>query len=289
MLRSWRVGRFFGIDVFFHWSFWALPVIHILLTGSYSLKAAAFAVAFTLVMATCIVMHEFGHVLTARGFGIATRDIILTPLGGLARLERMTENPFEEILIALAGPAVNVVIVVLMFPLLIWLGIPVGVQKGGITDFLQFIWAVWFSNLLLVGFNMIPAFPLDGGRVFRAFLAFFTDRLTATKLAVYIGMGIAALMVIGGLAQPQFIMVVPIAGFIVMAGQLELMMLKRSEEIRRRAKAEVDGLPLDDEVPSVLPAPPEPNFSGYTWDRQLSAWVEWRDGWPVRKYRMRTW
>jgi len=208
----------------------------------------------------------------------------MTPLGGLARLQRMTEKPWEEIVIALAGPAVNVVIAIaLTVPVMIY---GQEIKESRITNWAQFLSAVLLMNIMLVLFNMIPAFPMDGGRVFRAVLATFTTRLRATKLAVYVGMGIAVCMAIGGLVQPQMIMIVPIAGFIVLAGQLELMMLKRIEEVRRRARAEVDALPLVEEAPPT--PPPEPNFSGYTWDARLSAWVEWRDGWPVRKYRMRT-
>src|SRR5260370_5892104 len=242
MLRSLRVGRFFGIDVYLHFSFWALPIFYILMTRSFSLVTAAFAIAFVFVMSFCIVLHEFGHVLTARAFGIATRDIILTPLGGIARLERMSEKPVEEILIALAGPAVNVVIVAVMAPLLYAIGMPKENVGNGIGNMNQFVWTVAGANVMLVLFNMLPAFPLDGGRVFRAFLSFFTDRLTATRVAVYVSFGFAALMAMGVFIGAYSLLL--IAGFIVMAGQLELMMLKRVEEVRRRAKAEGDALPF---------------------------------------------
>ena len=287
MLRSLRVGRFFGIDVYLHWTFWALPIIQILLARAFTVRTAAFMLALTIVLAVCVIMHEFGHVLMARLFGINTRDIIMTPLGGIARLERMSEKPVEEIVIALAGPAVNVLIAVLMA--IPWSYYQQPAQIPRAETWPEFFWMLWITNIGLVLFNMLPAFPMDGGRVLRGFLSLFADRIVATKIAVFIAFGCAGLMALTGIFFGNFMWLL-IAGFIVTLGPLELAMLKRVEEIRRRARAEVEALPLDDDdVPSVVPAPPEPNFSGYTWDRFSNAWVEWRDGWPVRKYRMRMW
>ena len=287
MLRSLRVGRFFGIDVYLHWTFWALPIIQILLARAFTVRTAAFMLALTIVLAVCVIMHEFGHVLMARLFGINTRDIIMTPLGGIARLERMSEKPVEEILIALAGPAVNVLIAVLMA--IPWSYYQQPAQIPRAETWPEFFWMLWITNIGLVLFNMLPAFPMDGGRVLRGFLSLFADRIVATKIAVFIAFGCAGLMALTGIIGGNFMWLL-IAGFIVTLGPLELAMLKRVEEIRRRARAEVEALPLDDDdVPSVVPVPPEPNFSGYTWDRFSNAWVEWRDGRPVRKYRMRMW
>ena len=137
-----------------------------------------------------MVLHEFGHALTARRYGIKTRDIILLPIGGVARLERLPTNPLQELKVALSGPAVNIVIA---FGLFLWLNVTASfepIQKLTVTtgSFVERIMAV---NLFLAVFNMIPAFPMDGGRVLRAILATRKEYSQATQIAAGIGQGIA--------------------------------------------------------------------------------------------------
>src|SRR5262249_40693315 len=114
MLRSWKIGRFWGIELFVHWTFFLLPLYVFLMTASRGVPVALFFVAGVLLLFGCVVLHEFGHALTARRFGIPTRDITMYPIGGVARMERMSEKPWEEFWIAIAGPMVNVVIALLI-------------------------------------------------------------------------------------------------------------------------------------------------------------------------------
>jgi Zn-dependent protease len=160
--------------------------------------SAVIGVAFILTVFLCVVLHEFGHALTARRYGIKTRDIILLPIGGVARLERLPTKPLQELWVALAGPAVNIFIAAGLF---VWLKLSASfgpLQALTLTTgpFLERIVAV---NIFLAAFNMIPAFPMDGGRVLRALLATRTEYSRATQIAASIGQGIAILFGLIGL------------------------------------------------------------------------------------------
>ncbi|UCE54820.1 MAG: site-2 protease family protein [Desulfobacterales bacterium] len=200
MKWSIKIGRFAGIDVYMHVTFLLLISWVALLhwRQGQSIMAAIAGVTFILAIFLCVVLHEFGHALTARRYGIKTRDIILLPIGGVARLERLPTNPLQELWVALAGPAVNVVIAVGIF---VWLNFTASfepIQKLTLTTgpFLERIMAV---NLFLVVFNMIPAFPMDGGRVLRAVLATRIEYSRATQIAATIGQGIAVFFGVIGL------------------------------------------------------------------------------------------
>ncbi len=194
MKWQWKIGRFAGIDVYIHATF-------LLLVGwvgfSYwfnrqSLAAVLDGSLFILVLFLCVVLHEYGHALTARRYGIKTRDITLYPIGGVARLERMPDNPVEELWVALAGPAVNVVISVMLFAYLIVNNTFTPLSGLSITSG-SFVERMMVVNVWLVLFNLIPAFPMDGGRVLRALLALKMEYTRATQVAASIGQGIAFL------------------------------------------------------------------------------------------------
>jgi Zn-dependent protease/predicted transcriptional regulator len=200
MKWSIKLGRFAGIDVYMHVTFLLLISWVALLhwRQGQSVAAAAAGVGFILAVFLCVVLHEFGHALTARRYGIKTRDIILLPIGGVARLERLPTEPLQELRVALAGPAVNVAIAIGLF---FWLKLtaslePLQMLTMTTGPFLERIMAV---NLFLVGFNMIPAFPMDGGRVLRALLATRKDYGRATQIAASIGQGLAIFFGVIGL------------------------------------------------------------------------------------------
>ena len=192
MKWSWKVGTFAGIPVYVHSTFLlliAFIVAHDLGAGA-SPAAAAGSALFLLAIFATIVLHEYGHALTARRYGIKTRDITLLPIGGLARLERLPQVPRQELYVALAGPAVNIVIAALTFVGAtltgVGLGSPTADLSGG--NVLGRFMAV---NLLLALFNLIPAFPMDGGRALRAWLAERYDYSRATEIAANLGQGLA--------------------------------------------------------------------------------------------------
>lgn len=224
MKGSLRLGTIAGIGIFMHWSFVLIIawIVLIFLFQGHGLAVAAEGVLFVFAIFACIVLHELGHALTARRFGIGTRDITLLPIGGVARLERMPEEPKEELLVAIAGPAVNLVIFVLLFGFL-WL-------VGALKPFLEISWTggswadfllrlMWF-NLFIVGFNLLPAFPMDGGRVLRAILARRLEFVHATEIASRVGRGMAFLFgFLGLLALNPFLIL--IAVFVYFGAQAE--------------------------------------------------------------------
>jgi Zn-dependent protease len=200
MKWSTKIGKIAGIDVYIHFTFFLLLawIAFVYYNQNQSLSAAATGVIFILVIFGCVVLHELGHALTARRYGIQTRDIILLPIGGVARLEKMPDKPMQELWVALAGPAVNVVIAAILAAYLYLTNSFTPVSQFASTSgaFVERIMAV---NIFLVLFNMIPAFPMDGGRVLRALLATRLNYSKATQLAAALGQGIAVLFGIIGL------------------------------------------------------------------------------------------
>lgn len=211
MRWSFKIGRMLGIDVFLHATFLLvlsfIAVTHWMAHGS--LAAVASGVGFFVALFVCVLLHEYGHALAARHFGVATKDITLLPIGGVARLERMPEKPIQELWVALAGPAVNVVIAIAIAAWLTltgsWESVTMLTTTGG--GFAERLLAV---NVTLVVFNMIPAFPMDGGRVLRAVLAMQMEYARATRIAARIGQGLAAVVGVIGLFSNPFLMLIAV-------------------------------------------------------------------------------
>jgi len=197
---AWRVATVAGIPIYVHGTF-AVLVVFLLISGlsaGRGLVSAFSGVLFILAVFTTIILHEFGHALTARRFGIKTRDITLFPIGGLARLERIPEVPRQELWVALAGPAVNVVIgatCYLVFAAATGSPPVLSLAQTG-TDFVGRFTSV---NLMIAIFNMVPAFPMDGGRVMRALLAERVGYVRATKVAANVAQGLALVFGLVGL------------------------------------------------------------------------------------------
>jgi Zn-dependent protease len=191
---SWKLARIAGIDVYVHATFFMvvawIGLIH--WNESHRVAAVIEGVAFILALFACVVAHEFGHALTAARYGIRTKDITLLPIGGLARLERIPEVPIQELWVALAGPAVNVVIAAVLFAWLHASGAWQAIQGIGVTAG-AFAERVMMANVLLAAFNLLPAFPMDGGRALRALLATRMEYTRATQRAALVGQGMAIL------------------------------------------------------------------------------------------------
>ncbi len=230
MKWQWKLGRFAGIDVYVHATF-------LLLIGwlgySYWLEhhnwgEVVTGILFILALFLCVVLHEYGHALTAQRFGIKTRDITLYPIGGVARLEKMPDKPIEELWVALMGPAVNVVIAVLVFAYLVLTGGLVSLTQLSVASG-SFAERLMVVNIWLVLFNIIPAFPMDGGRVLRALLALRLDYVRATQIAANIGQGIAFLFGFIGMFSNPFL--VFIAFFVWIGASQEASMVQMRNSI----------------------------------------------------------
>jgi Zn-dependent protease/CBS domain-containing protein len=227
---SWSVPilRVAGIQLRIHITF--LLLIGWLAIGYYAeggSAAAAGRVAFILLLFLCVILHEFGHALAAKSFGINTPDITLLPIGGVARLERMPEEPKQELIIALAGPAVNVVIALGLMIAIDWhrAADSAVVEASGLPAKLLAI------NIMLVLFNLLPAFPMDGGRVLRALLATRMTYARATQIAASIGQGCAFVFGFIGLLWNPFLLFIALFVYI---GASQEAALAQMRDVSRR-------------------------------------------------------
>ena len=293
MLKSWKLGSAFGIGIYVHWSFLLLPAWVLLSNLELGgLAVALFAVAVVLAVFGCVVLHELGHAAAARRFGIPTRDITLYPIGGVARLERMSERPGEEFWIAVAGPAVNLAIAGLLYGFFAFSGTLTQLVPLPLLG-LTFLWQLMVINLVLFVFNLLPAFPMDGGRVLRSLLALRMGHLRATQVAVNVGVIMAVLMGLVGTLYFHSLSLLLVAAFVYFAGQQELAAVYHREAQRwarpfgfypEEELARQQGFRPDEEP--QRPSPPvNPQGAVYLWDPRLGVWVEQKPIRPVRRYR----
>ncbi|MFG1360269.1 site-2 protease family protein [Xanthobacter pseudotagetidis] len=190
-------------------------------------SAAWEGVIFVALLFLCVLLHELGHVVAARHYGVKTPDITLWPFGGIANLERIPEKPSEELVVALAGPAVNVVIAAV---LLLVLGGSLNVDDlAKIEDpGTSLIAKLAGANIFLVVFNLIPAFPMDGGRVLRAVLAMNVGFARATSLAASIGQGLAIALGLLGIFGNPMLIVIAVFVFLAASGEAGQAQLKEA-------------------------------------------------------------
>lgn len=206
MSANLKLGNYYGTEVQLHWTFFLLTVWIVLsevLSGA-SVDRVLFNLQFILAVMICVLFHEMGHMLAAKKFGIKTTKMVLLPVGGISTVDKTTQSPKEELLITLAGPLVNIIIAVLLFfviPVRDYMGYNfleyfTFLNEFSVRNFFFFLFVV---NVALAVFNLIPAFPLDGGRILRAVLDVKLTRVKATRVATTISHGIAILLLLMGL------------------------------------------------------------------------------------------
>jgi len=225
--------RFRGIQVFLHWTFLLLPA-YIALTGlaeGSSWRVIATDIGQILIVFACVVLHEFGHALTAARFGVGTRDITLLPIGGVASLERMPEEPRQEFLITLAGPLVNLVIAGIAFVTLALSGLAILTSDlfSDLSSWAGVLTFLFVANISLFLFNLVPAFPMDGGRLLRSGLGMWLPRPKATRIATVIGRILAVGFVLYGLYSGGAILAI-IGIFIFMAAGSEARIVQQKAD-----------------------------------------------------------
>ncbi|HET9378265.1 MAG TPA: site-2 protease family protein [Chthoniobacterales bacterium] len=201
MRWSFKVARIAGIDIRIHIGTFILLLGGFLYIYSYTgdRNGALNAVLIWVCVFICVLLHELGHAFAAKAYGITTVDITLHPLGGLARLERMPDRPWQELVVALAGPMVNVVIAAVLILVLLVTG-NFNLESLSEGKSMDLLWVLLWINSLMFFFNLIPAFPLDGGRVLRALLATRMEYIRATQIAATIGQGLALAMGVSAFA-----------------------------------------------------------------------------------------
>lgn len=235
MRWSLRLGSILGIRIEVHVTFLLLMLAYVALSRASGIADVLAVVGDLLLLFACVLLHELGHALMARRFGVNTREIVLTGIGGIAKLERMPERPAEEMLVALAGPAVNVVIATVIGAFLLqrhetFETITRYALDGHALEFLFYV------NVVMFLFNLVPAFPMDGGRVLRALLAMAMPYTRATRYASLVGQGFAVVFAIVGTLVTQNLALVAIALFVFVTA--------REERALVQTRSSLTGMPV---------------------------------------------
>ncbi len=252
---SWQIAKVRGIDVKIHATFVFALIWGALIWGGGRPEGWLYGAFLTIVLFAVVLAHEFGHAIAAQRYGIKVQDIVLLPIGGVARLNRMPDKPVQELVVALAGPAVNLVIGLALAPVLLY-GIALRMQAGdGIglpaiaqPGFFNLVAFLVVINLSLLVFNMLPAFPMDGGRVLRALLALKLPYARATNVAAVVGRSLAIGFGVFGLFTGNLGLAL-VAMFVFFGAGAENQEVTQRESLRGLTVSEV----IDNQAP-VFPA-----------------------------------
>lgn len=256
MKNSLFIGKISGIRIYIHWTF-PLIILWIIFSNvkqGMNSGQIMWSVLFVLTLFVCITLHELGHAFAAKYYGIKTKDITLLPIGGVARLENMPENPRQELVVALAGPAVNIVIAALLYT---FLNVTKTADISVVThiDAGNFLISLAVINLWVALFNLIPALPMDGGRVLRALLSFRINRVTATRITARLAQWIAILFVVLGFVYNPFLILIGLFVFLgatVETEQVQLQSVIRDHTVESITMKDVPVLNRKDPIKKAV-------------------------------------
>lgn len=252
MKNSLKIFTVRGISIYLHWTFGLLIVLMLFVqsaTGT-AVTEAIWSVAAIVAVFACVVLHELGHAFAARRYGIRTKTIMLLPIGGISTMEKMPEKPIPEIIVSAAGPLVNLLIAAILLPFIY--GYPPFWKAAEVPGYVNqdnFIYYLYVINIMLALFNLIPAFPMDGGRILKGILGLFTDTTRATAIAAFTGRIIAAMFIVSGLVVFDiFLMLIGLFIIVSGAGEEKLIYLKaaaRGTYLKDLAPNEYHSFPPD--------------------------------------------
>ncbi len=219
MFQTVYLGKLLGIKVYIHWTFWFLALYVGLSNIGHGLGVAASAIGFVFAIFGCVFLHEMGHAIAGKWFRIPTLDITLYPIGGVARMADFTRSPFAELIVAIAGPMVNLVIAAFLF---LGLSIRASLEQVSLEGIVALdpMEQLFIANLVLAVFNMLPAFPMDGGRVLRSLLAMVMPYSQATRSAARVGQVMAVMMFVTGIFWNWSLVIIAVMVFLVCSGEL---------------------------------------------------------------------
>lgn len=246
MGNAFKIGKAFGIDLKVHWAFFLLPAIigFFVYQRTQSVASTAISIGIIIALFVCVLLHELGHSVMAQRLGIGVEDITLLPIGGLARMKTIPDRPGDEVKIAVAGPLVNVVLAPFFFVPALLLGVDftsfANPLFGQVESVGQILFYLGILNVFLAVFNMLPAFPMDGGRVLRGVLASRFGAVRATDISASIGQLLAAAAFLFGIIFFQPVLVL-IAVFVFFGASGEAQMVRQRETMRGLSVADVMG------------------------------------------------
>jgi Zn-dependent protease len=290
MFRSPKIGRLCGADIFLHWTMWAFPVVVLvraLIQGP--ADEALLQLGLALAVYACLFAHELARLLLAYKVGLGLRDVTLTPIGGATRLKEVSDRPRKEIWVAAVGPAAFAAIAAVIAGAMWACGASLTPHLDAPWPYAEtFFNRLFWLNVMLAVLSAVPAFPLDGGHVFRAALALTAKRLRATEVATMLSSLVALLLLATGMIWLSTLWWLILLGIVIhVSGQQELMTVRYFSSLQDTvgpADVAAGGVPLMVPVDQLLDddaRPGEPDFSGCTWSPKNRLWIVWRNGQPV--------